>query len=420
METSDASALSAVSGGTDPVRLDPDLRFIRTILDETGPTAKRCFQCGTCSTTCDLAPATDPFPRKEMAWATWGRRDRLMADPDVWLCHQCNDCSTRCPRDGRPGDVLAAVRREQILHYAYPRLLARWLRRPAYLPLLLAIPATLLTGALLLKDPLADSLGLSRFTEHRITYSFSSELPHWLINSFFGFFSLVVLVVVVLQVSRFWRAMKTSVSPERLASPARGLGASVLAAAGTMLFHESFRNCTTARSRYPSHMLVFFGFLSLCVVTLWVITSRHNPVIRGEFVYPFPFFSPWKVLANLGGLAIVTGCLLMIRDRLKQTREAIGSTYFDWSLVLLLVFVVLTGFGSEIMHFARMEPHRHTVYFLHLVLVFALLMYLPYSKLAHVAYRMAALVLAEHTGRERPRAPPGVGEERAEETGAGG
>jgi len=403
-------------GEVKAVRLEPDLQFIRTIVEETGPTAKRCIQCGTCTSTCDLSPEVDPFPRKEMAWTIWGRRADLMADMDVWLCHQCNDCSTRCPRDGHPGDVLAAVRREQILHYAFPGFIAEWLRRPRYMLFLLAIPAVLLSVTLFLKDPLGEALGMDRFTAGKIVYSFSSELPHWLINGFFGFFTLVVVLVLSVQVLRFWRAMKAGVPPGR-ARPVKGLGASIVSTVWSLLLHRSFTMCSTTRLRYPSHMLVLFGFLALSVVSLWVITSKLNPLISSEFVYPFPFFSPWKVLANTAGLAIITGCLVMCLDRLKQTREVVVSTYFDWSLILLILFVVATGFGTEVMHFGRMEPHRHTMYFLHLVLVWGLLMYLPYSKLAHVAYRLAALVLAEHTGRELGRPDRPARQVEAETTG---
>jgi len=385
--------------------VEPDLQFIRTLRAETGATSMKCFQCGTCSTTCDLSPDDNPYPRKEMAWSTWGRKDLLMADPDVWLCHQCNDCSTRCPREARPGDVLAAIRREQILHYAFPGFVAHWLREPRFLPFLLAIPAALLTVALALRDPLGAALGMSRFTPDKISYSFSSEFPHWLVNGFFGFFSLLVLIVLIVQVRQFWQGMKSSVPPAKLANPAKGLGASFLSTMGDLIVHRNFTRCTTTHSRNASHTLVIFGFLALCVVSVWVITSKYNPLISGEFIYPFPFWSPWKLLANVAGLAIITGCLVMCHDRLKQTREVVFSTYFDWSLILLVLFVVLTGFGSEITHFARMEPHRHIVYFLHLVFAFALLMYLPYSKLAHVAYRVAALVLTEHIGRRIP--PPG-------------
>ena len=130
-----------------------------------------------------------------------------------------------------------------------------------------------------------------------------------------------------------------------------------------------------------------------------MITSGINPLIHGNFVYPFGFFSPWKILANLGGLAIVLGCSLMIRDRFRENRKAGAGTYYDWSLIATLLIVVLTGFMTEILHYVRLEPHRHIAYFVHLVFVFALLIYLPYSKLAHLVYRATALVYAERFGR---------------------
>jgi quinone-modifying oxidoreductase subunit QmoC len=90
----------------------------------------------------------------------------------------------------------------------------------------------------------------------------------------------------------------------------------------------------------------------------------------------------------------------MIRDRLRN-REQIGSgRYFDWAFIVTLLAVVLTGFITEVLHYVRLEPHRHIAYFVHLVFAFALLMYLPYSKFAHVIYRTTAIVFAEYSGRK--------------------
>ena len=135
----------------DPYRVQPDSDFVRRIVEDGGGDLKKCFQCATCSMVCGLSNGDRPFPRKEMIWAQWGLRDRLMADPDVWICHQCGDCSTQCPRGARPGDVLAAIRREAIFHYAVPASLARWVNDPARL---LPVPVWALqaAGALLGKS----------------------------------------------------------------------------------------------------------------------------------------------------------------------------------------------------------------------------------------------------------------------------
>lgn len=390
---------SALFENGKPVRIDPDLDFIQTLSKHGGDLFKKCMQCGTCSATCAISPDPEPFPRKEMAWATWGMKDRLLKDPDVWLCYQCNDCSTKCPRGARPGDVLAAVRQESVVYHAFPRFLGRWVNQPQYIPFLLGIPAALLSLALYMKDPLEKAFGITKHAGERIVYSYSNMFPHWLLNSYFIFISILVLLAIIVGVARFWRALKSADSENGIFTPAKGLIPSVILALQNIITHRNFTMCTTAHSRYLSHMSVFFGFIALSVVTLWVITSGLNPLLQKDFVYPFSFWSPWKILANAGGIALVTGCFLMIWDRLKDQENAPSNSYFDWALITTLLVVAFTGFITEALHYVRLEPHRHIAYFVHLVFACALLMYLPYSKFAHMIYRTVAMVYAEYSGR---------------------
>jgi len=385
--------------GRKPVLVEPDLEFIRVMGLAGGDSLKKCFQCGTCSATCPLAPDDHPFPRKEMAWAVWGMKDRLLADPDVWLCHHCNDCSTNCPRGARPGDVLGAVRQQAIIHYAVPRFMARMVGDPRFIPVLLAIPAVLLWLALRFQEPLGRALGFAAPTGQEIVYSFTPLLPHWLLNTFFGFFGLLAFLAAILGVTSFARALGKSDIWGEDPVPVKGLGRSILTVFRKILTHENFTFCETDHRRSISHFGVFFGFMALTLVTVWIITGPINPLIRGDFIYPFSFFSPWKILANLGGLAILTGLLMMIWDRLYFGHLAGTSSYFDWFLVWTLFLVVASGFATELLHYLRMGPHRHAAYFAHLVLVFTLLVYLPYSKLAHLLYRTTAMVFAERYGR---------------------
>jgi quinone-modifying oxidoreductase subunit QmoC len=393
-------AAAPATNGKPPL-VEPDLEFIRMLSVQGGRNFKKCMQCGNCSATCAISPDSRPFPRKEMAWAVWGMKDRLFQDPDVWLCFQCNDCSVNCPRGARPGDVLAAIRRESVRHYATPSFLGALVLQGKYFPLKLLVPFVLLGLLAFLREPLADALGLAPTAGERITYAYSSMFPHWLLNSFFLFFTALVLIAAAAGVRKFWRALKSAGERAGTYTPVKGVGPSVGATLKSILMHDNFAVCTANQWRHLSHMGVVFGFLALSVVTLWVITSGVNPLVKGPFVYPFSFWSPFKVLANLGGLAIFIGCVLMIYDRLRDLEQIGAGTYFDWSFILTLLAVVVSGFATEVLHYFRLEPHRHVVYFIHLVLVFALLMYLPYSKFAHLLYRATAMVYAEHTGRKK-------------------
>jgi len=406
------SIAPASSGNGKPVWIEPDLDFIRSLRRRGGDLFKKCMQCGTCSATCALSPDTKPFPAKEMAWAAWGMKDQLLNDSDIWLCFQCNDCSMRCPRGARPGDLLAMIRQESVAHHAFPGFLGRWVNQPQYIPFLLGIPAALLGLVLYLKGPLESAFGITRYTGERIVFSYSSKFPHWLLNSFFAMISLLVLIAVIIGVGRFWKAMKSAGSEKEISRDKKGLFPSIVSALQNIITHKNFTECTIARPRYLSHLSVFFGFTALSMVSLWVFTSGINPLLQMDFVYPFSFWSPWKILANLGGLALAIGCCLMIYERFKGKDKYSPGTFFDWYLIGMLLVVVLTGFFTEVLHYVRLEPHRHIIYFIHLVFACGLLMYLPYSKLAHIIYRAVAMVYAEYSGRDENVSPGETGKKQ--------
>jgi len=198
-------------------------------------------------------------------------------------------------------------------------------------------------------------------------------------------------------VRRFWRAMEAADAENGIPLPDKPLRPSIIAALKSVITHDKFTQCTEARLRYFSHIAVVFGFLALSLVAIWVVTAKINPLIPNGMVYPFSLFDPWKIMANVAGAAVLGGCLLMAWQRIKD-RDHSGS-YADLALIGTIMIVVLTGFMAEAFHFIRLEPHRHAAYFVHLVFVFSLIMYLPYSKFAHVVYRTVAMVYAEHSGR---------------------
>ena len=71
-------------------------------------------------------------------------KENLVADPDVFFCHQCGDCTTYCPRGAKPGDVLGAIRAYAYTFYGWPSGLAKLASSAKGLPMLIGIPAVII------------------------------------------------------------------------------------------------------------------------------------------------------------------------------------------------------------------------------------------------------------------------------------
>jgi quinone-modifying oxidoreductase subunit QmoC len=384
-------------------RLTPDRELLAAVLASGGEDLRKCMQCATCSAVCELADARNPGPRKEMLWAQWGLRDRLMGDPDPWLCHQCNDCTLRCPRSARPGDVMAALRRECVIHYSTPRAFGRWVNQPRSLFWLLLVSAVMLAAAAVAWQASGAAAVELALTGPRTVFPFWTWLPHWLLGTVFALLLACDVVVLVMGGRRFWRDLNGAgpspqPSPRVAGRGGESLGASWRAALRRIVWHEDFGLCAQSHARRTSHLLVIYGTLGLWLTSLWVVTARWNPLLEG-LVYPLGFWNPWKLMANLAGLSVVLGATLMLLERGQRPETAGATTYPDIALLGFLLLIALTGFATELLHFLRVEPLRYAAYAVHLVSVFAFLWVLPYSKLAHVVYRTLALVHAERVGR---------------------
>jgi quinone-modifying oxidoreductase subunit QmoC len=141
--------------------MSPDMKFIREVLASGGGDLMKCYQCGTCCAVCNPTPDKTPFPRKEMLYAQWGMKYKLIKDPDIWLCHQCSDCTKHCPRAAKPGEVLGALRKIAIAEHSFPGFLGKAVGDARYLILLFAVPVVIflsILASICLRKVLASTL----------------------------------------------------------------------------------------------------------------------------------------------------------------------------------------------------------------------------------------------------------------------
>lgn len=379
--------------------IKPDLEFVNEIIKGGGESLKKCYQCATCSVVCNVTPEGNPFPRKEMVLAQWGQKDKLIASPDVWLCHQCSDCTAYCPRGAKPGEVLNAIRKQSIKHVAMVPLFARIAQDPKLIWLLFAIPAVLFYIIM----PYKTFSGVPRNAEGAMAYHlFMPVFPH--IDVTFILTALFAAVSAFVGIKRLWSGMKAQAGEMKSSGSIVG---DIISSVTTILAHSKFADCNVNRLRQWGHLLLFYSFAGLAVVTTWAIVYLYGWEFLGIQAFgpfhfgesPYPNSDPVKILALISSAAFALGITIILLNRFAKAGKAGMGSYFDWIFLAIVTGVGATGMLSWALRLADMNV-GYLVYYFHLVFVWSLFAYAPYSKFAHLFYRTTAMVFAKHSGRD--------------------
>ncbi len=366
--------------------ISPDLELIKYLKKNGGDTLKKCFQCATCSVVCSLSPENNAFPRKEMISASWGQKENLLADPDIWLCHGCTDCSTHCPRGAKPSELLSAIRSYVVEHFAFPHFMGQALRHPKYLAPLILVPFVILFGILYV------NVGgdFSQLNEGEII--FARFFPHGILEVFFIGGNVLIFSFAGVGLYRYWVYL-TSHNPGHIEN---GFLTVLWVTLIGIFTHKKFSSCENNSSRYIGHLLIFYGFLGAMATAGLALGAD---VFFG-LEAPIPFFHPIKILGNLSGISLLAGSSMIIIRRIKTKPNINSNTYSDWLLILFVFGVAVTGLLTESLRLTSTPFIAYNIYYVHLVFIFFLLWYAPYSKLAHMFYRTIALVYLNLSDRK--------------------
>ncbi len=402
----EATAEAAAAPVAAPARsIEPDVKFVREVIGAGGTDLKKCFQCATCSVVCNITPDDHPFPRKEMIWAQWGLKEKLVADPDIWLCHQCNDCTAQCPRGAKPGRVMQAVAKMTIPSLSKPGFLAKGVGNPSMIAIMAAIPLIIVGLAVGLLGHFNPPRGerVDGKLEHAGQIVYGQLLGHWSIVGVFSTFFVISIIVFALGIRNYWVMMKRHAAEE--GSPVTGSGAAQVGPViSEIAVHKRFGKCDETKDRKISHLFILYAFVLLFLATIASTVFTDFPLLWGGTgsVSPYPTISVVKLFGYSGAIAGIIGIGLIMFNRFKhQVRVGLGS-YFDWLLIIVIALLMITGIGSAAFRLGDIGVLAYPTYFIHLSLVMFLFIYAPFSKMSHMVYRATAMAFARTAGRDTP------------------
>lgn len=394
---SETEAVEVAPVAREAMMITPDVGFVKEIISGGGADLKKCYQCATCSVACNLTPDDTPFPRKEMMWAQWGLKDKLMGNPDIWLCHQCNDCTAQCPRGAKPGTIMQAIARMTISTFSKPSFMTKAVGSPGALVLMAAIPVMILAviiGAFGSFSPERGEM-IGGKLEHANEIVYSQMMPILAIDLTYSAFFFLAIGIFAIGVKRYWGVLSEHAKSE--GTPLNGGGFSQLGPVlSEIMTHKRFGKCDETEDRKIAHLFIFYGFILLFITTA---TSVGFHYILNKYS-PYPQLGPVKILGNAGAFAGIVGIGMITINRFKHQEKVGLGSYFDWLLIIVILIIMVTGILSEVFRLTNTGVIAYPTYFVHLTAVLFLFIYAPFSKMAHMVYRTVALTFARVSGRD--------------------
>ncbi len=305
------------------------------------------------------------------------------------LCHNCGACLHSC-QYASPHEfavnvprAMAQVRGKTYADYAWPAALGKLYERNG-----LAVALASAAGLALF---LVLAVGLNgSLWNAPIAGNFYAVFPHQLMVGLFVPVFGFVCMALGLGVIRFWRDVSLGASG-RVSARAAG---EALRNATTLKYLDGGHGegCNDADNRFTLwrrrfHHATFYGFM-LCFAATSVATLYHYAL---GCQAPYAFMSLPVLLGSVGGVGLLVGPLGLGWLNVKRHAQHADLTQqaMDYGLIALLFFTSLTGLA---LLWLRGTGAMALLLAIHLGVVLALFLTMPYGKFAHGVFRSAALL----------------------------
>jgi citrate/tricarballylate utilization protein len=339
-----------------------------------------CNSCRYCEGLCAVFPAME--------------RRRLFADGDLNylanLCHSCGACFSDC-QFSPPHEfavnvprTMAQVRGDSYRAYAWPGALSGLFSRNGLaISIIAALSVALFVlGFVAYRDPVV------LFGTHQGPGAFYKLMPHNAMAALFGAVFLYAVVALTLSMRAFWRDISGN-------TPKAGFGAlwQAIKDASRLRYLDGGKAGCMNDSDAPDdrrkhyHHATFYGFL-LCFASTSVATLYHYLLGREA---PYAWWDLPVVLGTIGGIGLIVGPIGLLVAKFKRAPELLDEGRFgmDTAFILMLFLTSITGLALLVL---RATPAMGILLAVHLGVVFALFLTLPYGKFVHGLYRFLALV----------------------------
>jgi citrate/tricarballylate utilization protein len=314
------------------------------------------------------------------------------------LCHNCGACLHACqyapPHEFAVAlpQALARVRGHTYTQYAWPRPLAHLYERHG------------LWTALALAAGLALFLVLMVARQGSLWHAplagqFYAVFPHGLLVALFLPVFAWAVLALGLGVWRFWHQQAPGRAEQAGAAQQAVIDVLTLTHLGGgqgQGCHDDDDAWSPWRRRF--HHCTFYGFM-LCFAATSLATLYHYVLQQPA---PYPFWSLPVLLGTLGGLGLLIGPvgLHVLSRRRPALQKDETQQPLDTALLALLFFTSLTGL---LLLALRNTSAMGLLLAVHLGVVMALFVMMPYGKMAHGVYRAAALLKHAVEQRQKPR-----------------
>jgi citrate/tricarballylate utilization protein len=347
-----------------------------------------CNSCRYCEGVCAV------FPAMEMRRAFEDSDLNYLAN----LCHSCGACFIDCqfspPHEFNVNvpKVLSVVRAESYAAYAWPVPLPGVFARNG---LVVSIVAAL-SVALFVLGFVGASNPAALYASGAEAGAFYRLMPHNAMALLFGAAFVFAILALVMSGRNFWHSTRAADAPP-IDLP--GIWQAMKDAGSLRYLDGAGAGCYVSEDapkdmRRFHHHLTFYGFL-LCFAATSVATLYHYILHREA---PYPVWDLPVLLGFFGGLGLVVGPIGLLRAKASRDEALVNaeSEGMDRAFLGMMFATGLTGLALLLLRDTLVMGLTLAV---HLGVVFALFLTMPYGKFVHGIYRYLALV--RYAGEKR-------------------